>query len=65
MQVWDAHAPNLGLIELAKFKAHKFTSVVCLDLSPDGNTMASGACWRAAGGGLVRRRLCASAPPLP
>ena len=29
--VWDAHAPHLGLIELFKFSAHHFSSVLCLD----------------------------------
>jgi WD40 repeat protein len=40
--VWDAHAPNLGLIELQNFMAHKFAGVMCVDFSPSGELLATG-----------------------
>jgi len=73
--VYDAHAVNLGLIELYRFKAHKFASVMCVDFNSDGSLLASGGSdgalrvWRryvvgesAATAGLGHRRCPQLAP---
>jgi hypothetical protein len=31
-QVWDAHAPNLGLVSLTHFVGHKFSQVMALQV---------------------------------
>lgn len=42
VNVYDAHAPNLGLISITSFFCHRYSSVTCLVVSPDGNIMATG-----------------------
>ena len=42
VQIWDAHAPNLGLISLTHFVGHKFSQVMAIQVSPDGSCIASG-----------------------
>jgi WD40 repeat protein len=41
-QIWDAHAPNLGLIQLTHFPAHKFSQVIAVQISSDGAVIATG-----------------------
>ena len=42
-QLWDAHAPNLGLIPVSQFTAHKYMQAVStIALSPDGTYLATG-----------------------
>jgi WD40 repeat protein len=41
-QIWDAHAPNLGLVQLSHFMAHKYSQVLAVQVSPDGSTIATG-----------------------
>lgn len=42
IEVWDADARNLGLVELNKFTAHRFAAVTSLTFSSDGSILASG-----------------------
>eukprot|EP01138_Halocafeteria_seosinensis_P010237 gb/GECG01010455.1/.p1 GENE.gb/GECG01010455.1/~~gb/GECG01010455.1/.p1 ORF type:complete len:2817 (+),score=410.58 gb/GECG01010455.1/:1-8451(+) len=43
VQLWDAHAPNLGLIQISQFTAHRYMQAVStISLSPDGSLLATG-----------------------
>ena len=41
VQTYDAHAPNLGLIDMAQFVAHE-SAVTCISISSDEQLLATG-----------------------